>query len=231
MELFHFTRQHSYSSPSLDLTPMGRHILQPKPIWRYLGFFFDRKLSFHYHCHYYATKSISTIRGMKLLGSSMRGLNPIHKHLLYQTCVLPIALYGFQLWYTKNSPKKYHIYKLNKLQRRAALWITGAFKTSPTKGIEGIAGLILIHLHLRKLAGRVQLKYSSIPSNHAISSLLKFGHSPPLKTHKLNMGLLTTKQINKLKSPIADADQRLNQIHHAFVPIIPGLRIIDFFPF
>ena len=97
-ELFHFTRQHLYSSPSLDLTPTGGHILQPKPIWRYLGFFFDRKLSFHHHCHYYATKSISTIRGMKLLGSSTRGLNPMHKHLLYRTCILPIALYSFQLW-------------------------------------------------------------------------------------------------------------------------------------
>ena len=44
------------------------------------------------------------------------------------------------------------------------------------------------------------------------------------------MGLLTTKQKNKLKSPIADADQRLTQTHQAFAPITPGPRITDLFP-
>jgi len=37
------------------------------------------------------------------------------------------------------------------MQHRAALWITGAFRTSPTEGIEAIAGLMPINLHLKKL--------------------------------------------------------------------------------
>jgi len=40
------------------------------------------------------------------------------------------------------------------MQRRAAIWITGAFKTSPLEGIEAIANLIPIKLHLQKLTGR-----------------------------------------------------------------------------
>ena len=39
------------------------------------------------------------------------------------------------------------------MQQRAALWITGTFRTSPTEGIEAIAGLIPIILHLCKLIG------------------------------------------------------------------------------
>jgi len=87
-------------------------------LWRYvrmkfvtLGFFFDRKLSFWHHCHYchyYTTKSLSTVKAMKLLGNSFRGLPPLHKRLLYRTCVLSIALYGFQLWYYKNTFKIPH---------------------------------------------------------------------------------------------------------------------------
>jgi len=38
------------------------------------------------------------------------------------------------------------------MQRKAALWILGAFHTSPTGGIKALAGLIPIHLHLKKLA-------------------------------------------------------------------------------
>jgi len=43
------------------------------------------------------------------------------------------------------------------MQRRAIIWILGAFKTSPVEGIKVIAGLIPIKLHLQKLVGRLQL--------------------------------------------------------------------------
>jgi len=43
------------------------------------------------------------------------------------------------------------------MQRRATLWILEDFKTSPLFGIEAIAGLIPIKLHLQKLGGRSQL--------------------------------------------------------------------------
>jgi len=164
-----------------------------------LGFFFDRKLSFRYHCHYYATKSISTVKSMKILGSSTRGLSPLHKQLLYRTCVLSIALYSFQLWFFKNAPTKYHIHELNKLQRWAMLWITGAFKTSPTQGIEGIAGLIPISLHLCKLAGRAHLRYSTIPVNQAITLLLGNGYTNVNPSHKLALTNLFYSQKRKLK--------------------------------
>jgi len=41
---------------------------------------------------------------------------------------------------------------LNKMQRRAAIWILGAFKTSPLDRIEALAGLIPIKSHLQKIA-------------------------------------------------------------------------------
>jgi len=37
---------------------------------------------------------------------------------------------------------------LGKMQRRAAIWILGAFKTSLLEGIEAIAGIISIRFHL-----------------------------------------------------------------------------------
>ena len=97
-EIFHFNRSHSpFNPPPLDLTPIGGPILRPKDLWRYLGFIFDRKLSFHKHIDYYVNKAISTVKCMKLLGNSVRGINPLQKRLLYRCCALPIALYGFQL--------------------------------------------------------------------------------------------------------------------------------------
>jgi len=52
---------------------------------------------------------------MKMLGNFSRGLLPTQKCLLYRTCIIPIALYGFQLWFFKGTPtvKKYHGIKEN----------------------------------------------------------------------------------------------------------------------
>jgi len=59
-----------------------------------------------------------------------------------------------------------------KMQRRAAIWILGAFKTSPMKELEAIAGLISIKSHFHKLVGRSQLHSASLPENHLIKNLM-----------------------------------------------------------
>jgi len=69
-ELFHFTRAHHPPNLSIDLSFVGGPVISPKPIWWYLGFFFNCKLNFHYHTHYYVTKCLSTLSAMKMLGNS-----------------------------------------------------------------------------------------------------------------------------------------------------------------
>ena len=147
-EVFHFTRSWHLPNPPLDLTSVGDPILTPKPIWRYLGFYFDHKLTFHYHVYYYTTKCISILNAMKLLGNSLCSILSTQKQSLYRTYVLSIALYGFQLWFFKNTPTVKNLLESKKMQCRATVWITGVFCTSPTEGIEALAGLVPIALHL-----------------------------------------------------------------------------------
>ena len=61
---------------------------------------------------------------------------------------------------------------LGKMQRRAAIWILGAFKTLPMEGLEAITGLIPIKSYLHKLTGRSQLCSASLPENHLIKTLM-----------------------------------------------------------
>ena len=120
-DIFHFIRAQYPLNPSIDLTSVGGPIINPKPIWRYLGFFFDRKLNFHYHTHFYATKYLSTLSAMKMLGNSSWGLLPMQKWLLYRTCILSIAMYGFNLWFFKGAPIVKNVNELKKMQCKAAL--------------------------------------------------------------------------------------------------------------
>jgi len=170
-EIFHFFRAHNDSNPELDLSAIGAPILKPKIYWRYLGFYFDRQLSFKEHVWFYSTKALTTVKAMGMLGNSTRGFLSLQKRLLYQACVVPIATYSFRLWYFSGAPTKAQISLLATMQRKAALWILGAFRTSPTGGIEALAGLIPIHLHLKKLAKRSCLRAAMLPSQHTLLSL------------------------------------------------------------
>jgi len=120
-KVFHFTRAYNPPNPSINLTSVRGPVLHPKPIWRYLGFFFNRKLNFYHHIYHYTTKCLSTLNAMKMLGNSSRGLLPIQKCLLYRTYIVPIALYRFQLWFFKETPTLKNIMELKKMQHRAAL--------------------------------------------------------------------------------------------------------------
>ena len=97
-EIFHFNRSYStFNPPPLDLSPLGGNILQPNNTWKYLEFIFDKKLSFHQHIDFYAKKSMLTVKCMKIISNSNRGINLFQKRLLYRLCILPITLYSFQL--------------------------------------------------------------------------------------------------------------------------------------
>ena len=171
--IFYFSRSHRAFNPSpLNSSALEGPILLPKNTWRYLGFIFDQKLTFRSHIDFYANKTISIVKCMKLLGNSSRDINLLQKRRLYRCCTLPIALYRFSLWYYNKAPTYYHLNILQKIQWRTALWISGMFQMYPTLGIEAISGFISIHLHLKKLYGRFLLWESSLPSNHIINNIL-----------------------------------------------------------
>jgi len=155
MEVFHFSRSHGLFDPlPLNLTILGGFIFHSKETWHYLGFIFDRKLTFQQYINFYMNKVLSTVKCMKMHRNLSRGLIPIQKQLLYRSCVLLIILYGFQLWYYNKAPLAYLLKELRKMQRRATIWIFGVFRTSSSLSIKAVVGLIPIHLHLQKLSSR-----------------------------------------------------------------------------
>ena len=72
---FHFSRStRNFNLFLLDLSPVGGLLLQPKNMWKYLGFVFNRKTFFHWHIQFYSNKVFSTVKEMNMLGNSIRDL-------------------------------------------------------------------------------------------------------------------------------------------------------------
>jgi len=117
------------------------------------------------------------------------------------------------------------------MQRRAALWIVGSFKTSPSMGIKAITSLIPINLHLQKIGDRSQLRAHLLPPNYILCSLM----SPSIESlsyqHPLSLNSLTRRQCGLIKGYLVDMENCFNKVFPSFNPInpelFPGHRIID----
>jgi len=69
-EVFYFNRLHGFfDSLPLDLLSIRDSVLVPKNSWEFLGFIFDRKLSFHQYINYCSNRAISMVKCMKILGN------------------------------------------------------------------------------------------------------------------------------------------------------------------
>jgi len=119
---------------------------------------------------------------------------------------------------------------LNKMQRRAAIWILGAFKTSLLEGIEALAGLIPVKYYLQKIAKRSQLCPFKLPKRHILNNLMD--DSPQLH-NSFNMGYLTHRQKTLAKGHLIDSKIKSYGIFPSFSPLdpefTPGQCIIDNF--
>ena len=119
------------------------------------------------------------------------------------------------------------------MQRRAAIWILVAFKTSPLEGIEAITGIIPIRFHLQKIAKRSQIHPLKLPDNHILKYLMD--DRPPRSnlTNSLNIGSLTNHQRSLTKGHLIDSSIKSYGIVPSFSPLdpefSPGHHIIDNF--
>jgi hypothetical protein len=129
-------------------------------------------------------KALTTARAMLALGNSVCGLQPKHKQMLYHMCILPIATYGSRLWLYEGAAMKGPLDSLCKMQRRACLWITNAFKTSPMGAAETLAGVPPIHLHVKKLVEQSHVCTYVLQASQAFCRLVDRDHEFSIKTLK-----------------------------------------------
>ncbi|PPQ86731.1 hypothetical protein CVT25_012927, partial [Psilocybe cyanescens] len=236
-EVFHFDQSHSKDNPPVDLgyapytsvTP-----LKPKLYWRYLGFYFDRKLTFTEHVRYYSTKALSTIKAMKMLGSSTRGLRPAQKCVLYRTCVLPIVTYGFRLWCFAAARCKGALHHLSTMQQSAALWITGAFRTSLTSGVEALAGLPPINLLLHHLSEQADYRFAILTPTHPVRAFLSRFNCSTITPHpSLLIQTMSEPEIFHTSGTLFEADTNVLALTETILPMNllsrPGVRLMDRF--
>src|SRR6201994_4592834 len=90
---------------------------------KYLGFFFDSRLSFSSHMTFYFSKAFSTIKALCMLGNSIKGLDCEAWAKIYKVAAFPVLTYGAPLyWRFSGKGVKALLTKMIRVQNYAARW-------------------------------------------------------------------------------------------------------------
>jgi hypothetical protein len=135
---------------------------------RYLGFFLDARLTWTYHVDVMCNRARATIKALRLLGNSVRGLNHAKWRLAYNAVCLPVLTYGCQLWYT--GKQKTLVKKLQTVQNEAVRVIAGAFRTTPCEPLHQLLTILPMDIRLEMLTQNTALRLYRVSRD---SQLLK----------------------------------------------------------
>ena len=152
--------------------PTGlRHPVKSSTCIRYLGFFLTPTLDWRPHVSIMAMRARSTIRGLTILGNSIRGLDLVHWKQVYLMYVIPILTYGAPVWYTGISQKGL-INTLQTAQNEGVRKITGIFRTTPTAVSENMLGLAPIKSLLPRIIHSFRNRMIATNPRHILHSIL-----------------------------------------------------------
>ncbi|KFZ23235.1 hypothetical protein V502_02286, partial [Pseudogymnoascus sp. VKM F-4520 (FW-2644)] len=134
-------------SEDLTITPITKALKEgEQPALRWLGVWFDRKLTFKRHVTERAAKARSVAYHIRGLARIKDGPPAVALRKAVLTCVIPSALYGTEAWYagrTKQPTKGHHKqtvstrvgWHIDVLERTLTLAIRGVlpvWRTTPT---------------------------------------------------------------------------------------------------
>ncbi|KAF6757719.1 hypothetical protein DFP72DRAFT_1065511 [Ephemerocybe angulata] len=120
------------------------------------------------------------------------------------------------------------------MQCKAACWITGAFRTSPTGGVESLAGLAPIQLHLQKLSKRAIFRTATLSDTHPLRALLgaEF-RSAAVPNYRAVIWLPRHGHQRTVRDAITQTSAQLGELTEVFAPCAeenaPGSRLMDLY--
>jgi hypothetical protein len=135
---------------------------------RYLGFFFDIRLSWKHHVEVMCNRARASLKALQLLGNSVQGLDQAKWRLAYNAICLPVLTYGCQLWYTGKQVTL--IRKLQIVQNDAVKLILGTFRTTPREPLHQLLNILPMDLRLDMILQKTAFRLYKTPKE---SQLLK----------------------------------------------------------
>ena len=141
-ELMHYYKaRKKVENPYVNVVLPNGTCIEPSDVQRWLGFWFDRKLSWKHHIQTGTASAMRVFMALSRVGNTERGLSQSALRQLYQSCITTVADFGAEVWWNQ---QKTQSQLLQRLQNQAMRKIAGAFKTTPIATLEVELGLHLL---------------------------------------------------------------------------------------
>lgn len=210
-ELQHFTRGSKHPNPTCSIhTPQGIHTVNPPPAGgatRWLGIWFDRRLSFSKHCRTLATKAKQTAAGIKSLANTVRGANA---HLLRHatvTCVISVLCYGAEAWWPgRHRSRNQHMVSnqvdsalscLDRVLRGALRGTLPAYRTTPIPVLHRETAIPPMEIILDQKHASARLRVSRLDNRHPVFRRLFQTRSFPANTRLIRKHLPCLEEVEQ----------------------------------
>lgn len=214
-DLIHF----SPSAKSKLKLPNG-DLVAPKQLVRWLGVWFDSKLTYKQHVQIRVAQAKSAFHRMARLANTERGLSPLAMRQLYMACVTSIADYGSVIWWRGQEQFKK---SLQALQNIALRKILGVFKSTPIIPMEVEAALPPPHTRLSTAIRNYSVRMAKLSKNHPINvELSKLNDNNPHSEGEPGppTGRIRQLQLSRIHNSTSDLVdvQSLEKLQHYHFP-------------
>lgn len=176
-ELKHFSRRRNNDNPSLS-APDGSVVnpAPPKEPVRWLGIFFDRRLSFLPHVQIAERKAMRAVGAIRGLGRTTKGVSAKVLRAAVLACVLPVLFYGFETWWSAEDGSRQPTgtksmeHSVQAVITAAARAILPVWRTTPVAALSREAGLPSARIWLRYLSDRASFRLRRLDKSHPLLS-------------------------------------------------------------
>ena len=158
---------HSHCKEETESLTINGHDIKPKSLIRWLGIWFDSRLSFKQHVEKKLNSAIASFFGLQHLGTLQQGLSFRALRQLYIACVTTIADFRVPLWYNNNK-QGLLIRRYQNLQNIVIRHMLGAFKGSPTRALELEAAILPPEIRFEKLCNMYALRTLRFQLSHPV---------------------------------------------------------------
>lgn len=158
---------------------------------RWLGVYFDTKLTFRHHVETWAAKAAKVANHIRSLNKVLKGAPPAPTALAAAACVLPVALYRAETWWrgqtVRNAkyPDKVAVSgqvvladKIDKAIVTAARAVLPAWKTIPTAILHRESGLASALFQLDNIRYRMSFRMRTLHEAHPLTQRLNRPDKP-----------------------------------------------------
>jgi ribonuclease HI len=190
-EMIHLTRQKSSYAPpcvvdeQLTIDPILPNGSRTQPALRWLGIWFDRKLTFKRHVATYSAKAAKVAYHIRSLANTTYGPPASSLRKATMACVYPSLLYGAECWYRgRTKPPRtlkpggpaevstyvgWHIAVMDKTLAIAARGVLPVWRTTPTATLFRDAGLSSAATALEEAKLRFATHLRTIDAEHPLA--------------------------------------------------------------